>query len=188
MRTFTDFDELSAAAGEELGTSDWLLIDQKRNAVRLKGRTDEKKAAYNMRSDAKEKLNIWLVEEIQEDLFGKLCGDTSKTFANTPDAPAASRSVFAGGQSAANGLTATMTFDTKVLGRAKQVAQTAAVKIRPIKYDDEGEREKKERELLRERAKHHAALKRTHKAVGEEFRRAREATPKPDQPPPPDTA
>ena len=30
MRTFTSFDELSDAIGEELGTSDWLSIDQER--------------------------------------------------------------------------------------------------------------------------------------------------------------
>ncbi len=30
MRTFTSFDELSAAVGEDLGTSDWLRIDQER--------------------------------------------------------------------------------------------------------------------------------------------------------------
>ncbi len=30
MRTFTSFDELSDAIGEELGTSDWLPIDQER--------------------------------------------------------------------------------------------------------------------------------------------------------------
>ena len=30
MRTFTDFDELTAATGQELGTSDWLTIEQER--------------------------------------------------------------------------------------------------------------------------------------------------------------
>jgi acyl dehydratase len=30
MRTFTSFDELSDALGQELGTSDWLTIDQER--------------------------------------------------------------------------------------------------------------------------------------------------------------
>jgi acyl dehydratase len=30
MRTFTSFDELAAAVGEELGTSDWLTIEQDR--------------------------------------------------------------------------------------------------------------------------------------------------------------
>ncbi len=30
MRTFTDFDELTAAIGEELGTSEWLRIEQDR--------------------------------------------------------------------------------------------------------------------------------------------------------------
>ena len=30
MRVFKTFDEVSAAAGEELGTSEWLEIDQQR--------------------------------------------------------------------------------------------------------------------------------------------------------------
>jgi acyl dehydratase len=30
MRTFTSFDELTAAVGEELGTSDWLTLEQDR--------------------------------------------------------------------------------------------------------------------------------------------------------------
>ncbi len=30
MRTFTTFDDVAAAVGEELGTSDWLTIDQER--------------------------------------------------------------------------------------------------------------------------------------------------------------
>jgi len=30
MRVFTTFDELDAAVGEELGTSDWLTVDQER--------------------------------------------------------------------------------------------------------------------------------------------------------------
>lgn len=112
--------------------SETLSINQMRKAVRLTGRMDEKKNAYNMRLDAREKLTIWLAERVQADMFHKVCGNTAKTFANTPDAPAASRSVFAGGQSAANALTATMTFDTKVIGKAKQVAQLATPKVRPI--------------------------------------------------------
>lgn len=118
---------------EEISTySETLDIDQKRNAVRLKGRMDEKQAAYNMRADAKEKMTIWMAETIQADIFGKLCGDTSVTFANTPDAPAASRSVYAGGQSAVGNLTAAMKMDTKVIDAARQTAQLASPKIRPI--------------------------------------------------------
>ena len=30
MRTFTSFDEVTAAAGEELGSSDWITVDQDR--------------------------------------------------------------------------------------------------------------------------------------------------------------
>ncbi len=112
--------------------SETLTINQKRNAIRLTGKMDEKKAAYNMRSDAKNKLKIWLAETIQYDLFRKLSGDIAQTFANTPDAPAASRSVWAGGQSATNALTAAMVMDTKVLSKARQVAQLASPKIRPV--------------------------------------------------------
>lgn len=52
------------------------LIDQIRNAVRLTGRLDEQKAAYNMRVDAKDQLAKWKAEFIERQIFMKLGGVT----------------------------------------------------------------------------------------------------------------
>ena len=39
MRTFSTFEEIEAAAGEEIGTTDWVEIDQERvNHVRRRDR------------------------------------------------------------------------------------------------------------------------------------------------------
>ena len=115
--------------------SESLIVDQLRHAVRLTGRMDEKKVAYNMRADAKEKLRIWWQERIDQELLDKLCGKTSSTFANTPDAPSANRSVWAGGVSSDGALTASMTFDTKVIDKAKQMARLSGVKVRPLSME-----------------------------------------------------
>ena len=122
---------------EEISTfNDTLVVNQLRHAVRLKGRMDEKKVAYSMRSDAKEKLTIWWAERIDQEILDKLGGKTTSTFANTPTAPTTNRSIWAGGVAADNSLTAVMKFDTKVIDAAKEMAITATVKVRPIRLND----------------------------------------------------
>lgn len=120
-------------------------INQLRHAVRLKGRMDEKKVAYNMRSDAKEKLKIWWAERIDREILSKLCGDTAATLtagvahANTPTAPTSNRWVFAGGAAAEANLTSGMVMDTKCLDKAKQLAKVTLAgipRVRPIKVED----------------------------------------------------
>lgn len=54
--------------------SDAVLIDQIRHAVRLTGKLDEQKNAYNMRTDAKKKLKTWLREFIERQFFLKAAG------------------------------------------------------------------------------------------------------------------
>ncbi len=110
-----------------------VAIDQLRHAVRLTGRMDEKKNAYNMRVSAKNRLADWWAERLDKEILDKLCGKTSSTFANTPTAAAATRSVFAGGQSSAGAITAAMKMDTKVLDAAKQMAKLASPMIRPVR-------------------------------------------------------
>lgn len=120
-------------------------IDQLRHAVRQKGRMDEKKVAYNTRSDAKDKLKIWWAERIDREILSKLCGDVSGTItfdvchANTPTAPTANRRIFAGGQASEDALTVTDVMDTKCLDAAKQLAkvQIAGIpRVRPIRLED----------------------------------------------------
>jgi N4-gp56 family major capsid protein len=140
--------ELEGNEEEILSYSFAPKIDQLRNAVRLKGRMDERKVAYSMRKDAKEKLKLWWAERFDREFLSKLTGDINGTLtssalhANTPTAPvysatvAANRQIFAGGQTAESGLTATMTFDTKCIDAAKQQAMLSSPKVRAIKMTE----------------------------------------------------
>jgi len=56
-----------------------VAIDFIRNQVRLTGKLDEKKNSYDMRSDAKNKLSIWLQEYIERQIFMKAGGVTTTT-------------------------------------------------------------------------------------------------------------
>ena len=109
-----------------------LAVDQLRHAVRLKGEMDEKKSAYNMRTSAKARLSDWWAERLDQEILDKLCGKTTSTFSNTPTAAAATRTIYAGGQSSVGNITSTMKMDTKILDAAKEMAKLAAPKIRPL--------------------------------------------------------
>lgn len=131
----TGDDELEGNEEEILTYQDELHIDQLRHAVRLRGRMDEKKVAYDMRKDAREKLRIWWAERIDREILWKLSGYTTKTFANTPTAPSSGRAIWAGNAGADNSLTAAMVMDTKCLDAAKELALTVSPKVRPIKME-----------------------------------------------------
>lgn len=135
----TGDDELEGNEEEILTYQTELAIDQLRHAVRQRGRMDEKKVAYKMRSDAKEKLKIWWAERIDRECINKLSGVVAKNFANTPTAPSSLRQIFAGGVAAEDSLTATMVMDTKCLDAAKELALTVSPKVRPIKLDSKQE-------------------------------------------------
>jgi N4-gp56 family major capsid protein len=135
----TGDDEMEGNEEEILTFQTELHIDQLRHAVRLKGRMDEKKVAYKMRKDSKEKLTIWWAERLDKEFLWKLSGVTSKNFANTPTAPSANRSIWAGNAGADNSLTAAMVMDTKCLDAAKELALTVSPKVRPIKNENSQE-------------------------------------------------
>ncbi len=128
----------SELEGNEEAMTDYdedVAIDQLRHAVRLTGRMDEKKSAYRMRMSAKERLKIWWAERIDKEILWKLCGYTSKTFANTPTAPAASRSIWANDAGADSSLTTDEVFDTKCITAAKQMAKLASPKVPPLRIN-----------------------------------------------------
>lgn len=135
-------DELEGNEEEILSYDFSPTINQLRHAVRLRGKMDEKKVAYNMRADAKDKLKIWWAERIDREILSKLLGDTTGSLtggvchANTPTAPVSTEAVWAGGQSADGSLTSGMVFDTKVIVAAKQMALMHSPKIRPIRLAD----------------------------------------------------
>lgn len=130
-----------------------VLIDQKRNAVRLEGTLDEQKSAYDLRSDAKEGLQMWLTEFIERQFFLKLGGVTNTgltdvngnvigadaLWSNTPDfIPNADEAAGVGNRyicansSGTDAITTSDKFTPDLIDRMKAKAQTSSPKIMPL--------------------------------------------------------
>lgn len=133
-----------------------VLIDQIRNAVRLTGKLDEQKVAYDMRMDAKDKLAIWKTEFIERQIFMKLGGVTEvdlqdvndsvysefAAWSNSPNVvPTADEGSGNGTRylcadaSGLDSLAATDILTTTLITRARVKAQLASPKIQPIRVD-----------------------------------------------------
>ena len=144
--------------------SESVAIDQKRFAVRLTGKLDEQKNAYNMRTDAKNKLSVRLQEFIERQLFLKLAGVTNLTLTdiagtviaadakwsnaaladsgtafdqqNTDTAAGyGARFLMADYASGGTSLAATDLITPELISRAKIKAQVASPKILPLKVN-----------------------------------------------------
>ncbi len=120
---------------EEMGQYDFsFYIDQKRNAVRLKGRMDEQKSATNLRKEAKEVLGIWLAEIIEKECFRKLGGLTFYTFSNTPTAPSTNRVIYGGNATADNDIDSSDTMSLSLIFKLSTKAMSVTPKLKPIRY------------------------------------------------------
>jgi len=136
--------------------SDAISIDQWRTAVRLTGKLDEQKNAYDMRSDAKNKLSIRLQEYIERQVFLKLAGvnNTSltdvngvtvgarATWSNSPDrvpnADTASGSgdrYLCANSSGADSLSTSDIITPALIQRAAIKARLASPKIKPLRIE-----------------------------------------------------
>lgn len=136
--------------------SEGVAIDQIRFGVRLTGKLDEQKAAYDMRKDAKEKLGIQIREFIERQIFMKLGGVTSTdltdvnsatysaraTWSNSaPIVPAADEAAGSGDRyicadaAGIDSLAVTDVLTLNLISRAKIKAKLASPKIQPLRID-----------------------------------------------------
>lgn len=136
--------------------SDSYAIDQKRFAVRLKGKLDERKTAYNMRTDAKNKLKIRLQEFFERQIFLKLAGvrntnindvigdvvGTGALWSNSPTViPAADENAGTGNRyicansGGTDSLAATDLMTPTLISRAKIKARLSKPKVQPLRID-----------------------------------------------------
>lgn len=136
--------------------SEQVNIDQKRFGVRLTGKLDEKKNAYDMRQDAKNKLSIRIQEFIERQMFLKLGGVTNTTindingivvgtdctWSNTPDfIPDADEAAGSGNRylcantSGTDALGATDLITPAIISKARVKAQLSTPKIQPLKIN-----------------------------------------------------
>ena len=149
----------SEAEGHESAISSYsesIAIDQARFPVRLTGRLDEQKSAYNLRMEAKDKLTIQMQEFIERQVFLKAAGVTNIiltdtagtliaqdcTWSNTPtyipDADTAAgkgdRYLCAETTGAAS-LGATDLMVPALISKARVKAQLASPKLIPLRVD-----------------------------------------------------
>lgn len=137
--------------------SDAIAIDLKRFAVRLTGLLDEQKVAYDMRSDAKDKLMMRLVEFKERQIFLKLAGvghasltdvngntvsadyDWSNTGDQVPTSDTGAgygdRYLCADYTNGADSLATTDLITPELISRAKVKAQLASPKVRPLRVN-----------------------------------------------------
>ena len=127
-------DELEGNEEEMSQYSFSFSIDQKRNAVRLKGRMDEQKQATNMRNEAKEVLGIWMAEIMEKECFRKLGGLTSYTFSNTPTAPTSNRVIYGGDATSDSDIDSSDKMTLALLFKISSKVKTLTPKIKPIRY------------------------------------------------------
>lgn len=99
---------------------DSVTIDQKRNAVRLKGRMSERRTAYSQRTIAKELLSTWLAEVIDADIFAAM--DT-----------APSTVVYGGAATSTATLAVGDYLTTALITKLKAKAKKAVPKLWPVK-------------------------------------------------------
>ncbi|MBW1996418.1 MAG: N4-gp56 family major capsid protein [Deltaproteobacteria bacterium] len=124
---------------------DSLSIDQLRNGVRLKGRMDERKARFALRTQAKNQLKAWLPRAIDYHIFRQLAGDTSYNFAGNTGVEADSdHCVVCGDTSWDTDVSTTEgnmdQYDfltTYEIDKCVEVAKTLEPMIRPFRVDGE---------------------------------------------------
>ena len=100
--------------------NDSVTINQKRNAVRLKGRMSERRTAFNQRMIAKELLTTWLAETIDADIFAAV--DSSPSTA-----------VYGGAATSTATLAVGDYLTTALITKAKTKAKKASPKLWPVK-------------------------------------------------------
>jgi len=79
----TGDDELEGNEESMNSYAEQVLIDQIRNAVRLKGKLDAQKTVYSQIEKARENLRIWMKEFLIRQIFLKMGGVTNTTLVDT---------------------------------------------------------------------------------------------------------
>ena len=118
-------------------------IEMIRHAVRLKGEYSEKLSYFNLKTEARNAIGDWLSRYIDLAIFAILTGTpfplikaATDVFPFDIEAPSADRVLFGGGKTAESAITASDTFDTTLISKAKRKAIADEITaIRPIKVE-----------------------------------------------------
>lgn len=129
-----DGDNLLEDNEEAMDTYDFsFFVNQKRNAVRLKGKMDQQKTRLKLRREASDRLSLWMSEIVDRELTRKAAGVTTATFSNTPTVP--TTLLFGGDSTGDSDMASTDWLGTAEIDRLKYTAQTRYPKIMPLNVE-----------------------------------------------------
>ena len=113
----TGDDELEGNEEQMVYRSFNVPIDQIRNAVRIKGKMEEKKTQGNLRRDARTSLTKWLATKTDKMIFDKLSTNPTQSANQSYN-----RLIFGGNATAENEIGAGAIFTAEMIGKAKRLA------------------------------------------------------------------
>src|SRR3990167_4863929 len=116
----TGDDDLEGQEEELDVDTDAVTLDQKRNAIRLKGKLSMKRTAFDQLDAAKSVLKTWMAETIDDDWFTEL--STSNT-----------RQKFGGGVASRAALTSAGLITPALIDQTMAAAQKADPKVHPVR-------------------------------------------------------
>jgi N4-gp56 family major capsid protein len=125
---------------EALSTStDALVIDQLRHAVRSKGKMSEQRVPWSVRSEAKDGLTDWWADRFDTWYFNQVCGNTAQTdTAYTGlNAVSAATTVIRSTGSNDQALGSSDIFTLSMIDDAVALAKTMSPVMRPVKIEGE---------------------------------------------------
>ena len=120
----SDDDDLEGQEEELDADTDSVTLNQRRNAVRLKGKLSMKRTAFDQEEASKSQLKTWMAEVIDDDIWTKL--STSNT-----------RQVFGGGAASRAALAATNLITPALIDTCVARAVKADPKIWPVQVNGE---------------------------------------------------
>ena len=131
----TDGDNNVEGNEEAMNEYDFSMqINQKRHAVKLKGRMEEQKTKIQLRTKAKQLLGIWLAEITEKECFRKLGGLTSYTFSNTPTAPSSNRIMYGGDATSDSDIDSSDKMTLALIFKISNKLKTLTPLFAPIRY------------------------------------------------------
>lgn len=125
---------------EALSTStDALVLDQLRHAVRSKGKMSEQRVPWSVRAEAKDGLTDWWADRFDTSYFNQVCGNTVQldTRFTGLQAVTAATTVIRNTGSTDQGLISTDNFVLGMIDDAVAVAKTSSPVMRPIRIEGE---------------------------------------------------
>ncbi len=137
---FTE-NETAEGNGESLTIySDAVVINELGHVVGVKSQhtIDAQRVPFDLRAEARDGLADWYAKRMSVSFFNQVCGYTAESRAKYTGLqatmpPSAGRVLRQGSRTADENLTSSDTFNINLIDKAKEMAETASPKIRPIR-------------------------------------------------------